>query len=301
VIHHSDCASTRVIRFAFLGVAWISAAHAANISIFAEGGGLTGVNTRIENPVSGQHLIYQQIAGGIFSDRPYSLTEISLDASPGVLRAGVSSYAGNPDPDLFAGSGAGGDFAVRATDEITLGGGPASGFLSLDVLMEGSTLLDVLSTGGYDEADARFFLDYDIGTTRMLSIRDDADLLRPFDEVTVRSEISRIGRVLIPFNGTSLQVLQTIIGSYRCGAGRLEICQEAGNFGDTFQLGGAVVLDSAGNAVNGVSITSSTGYDYTQALTLTSVPEPTTWRIMGATLGVLLLHLRRRAASPRNR
>jgi hypothetical protein len=278
------------------------AGRASSISIFAQGSGLTGVNSQISNPSNGQELIYHQIVGGISSTSLYSMTEIFLDASPGILRAGVAAFAGNPDRNRFAGSGASGSFSASSNDTVFLNGAPATGFFSLQVKMEGSIRLDALFTAGPGQpmtADAEWKMDLNVANTRMLAIRDGATV-GPADEVSVAHDIAQIATLLIPYSGTSLQLLETISsGSYSCSATRLEFCSSTGFFESSFQLGGGVILDAAGNVAPGATFTSQTGYDYSQALNLSGAPEPATWLLVGVALGFRVISARVRRRRPR--
>jgi hypothetical protein len=80
-----------------------------------------------------------------------------------------------------------------------------------------------------------------------------------------------------------------------CGYADESTCATSVNFLDTAYVSGLNVLDSNGNMVNGVSITSASGTDYSDINLL--APEPSTWFlfISGACLTIrLTLRSRRR-------
>jgi hypothetical protein len=266
-------------------------AHGSYISVFASGTGLKGIN-KVDNPSNGQDLLYDEKVGAIFPDGLYAQTEAFADPSPGILRVGLAAFTGNPDPARFASESVNGQIAIAAQDRIFLTGAPASGSLSLRVKLEGSTRLDALNSAGAGQpktADAEWSLAYNIGNVRMLTISDSADLSKGFDEVATQSNISRIDTLLIPYVGSSFDLNQSLLLFYSCFAGRLETCDSTGFFENTFQLGGALILDDQGNVVSGAGITSQTGYDYTQALSLTATatPEPALWVPLSLTLGFM--------------
>jgi hypothetical protein len=83
-------------------------------------------------------------------------------------------------------------------------------------------------------------MDLNVANTRMLAIRDGATV-GAADEVSVAHDIAQIATLLIPYSGTSLQLLETISsGSYSCSAARLEFCSSTGFFENTFQFNWAV-------------------------------------------------------------
>ena len=275
----------------------VGAAHGSYISVFASGTGLAGINKQVDNPSGGQDLLYHEKVGAIFADALYSQTEAFADPSPGIIRVGLAAFTGNPDRTRFASQSVHGEIAIAEQDRIFLAGAPASGFLSLGIKLEGATRLDALNAAGAGQpktADAEWSLAYNIGNVRRLTISDSADLSIGADEVATQSNISRIDTFLIPYVGSSFDLNQTLLLSYSCFAGRLESCSSTGFFENTFQLGGALILDDQGNVVSGAGITSQTGYDYTQALSLTATatPEPALWLPLSLALGFMMFKRR---------
>jgi hypothetical protein len=264
-----------VIRLLILVFAALSAtAHASSIRVFVNGQGLNA-NNQIDNPGATQELIFNQSDGFVSTTQPYHFTNLFLDAAPGILRFDYSAAGGNPDPTRFTGGAVSGEFFLSNSDTVSLSGAPASGFLSLQVKMDGSINLNAfpnLQPGQPQGADSKLFLDLNLlGGVRVLSIRDETT------NGTLSDSIGQIATVLLPYSSLSFTLGESIDAFYACGGGRLESCTATASFGSTFQLGGAVVLDSNQHVVPGATITSQTGYDYTQPLSLASTPEPSTW------------------------
>jgi hypothetical protein len=69
----------------------------------------------------------------------------------------------------------------------------------------------------------------------------------------------------------------------------------------TALIGGAVVYDTSGNIVKGATITSSSGYDYTQPLTETNTPEPATFGLIGGALIAMAIVSTKARLNPRKR
>ena len=268
-----------------------SPAMAASINISIQGSLLQPITSSISNPSGNSEISNSQSVGAISIVTHYAMSESFVAASPGILRTGVAAFAGDPDPTSFVFQSLSGSFSAGGGDMIFINGGPSSGFISLDVKLEGGTQLNSTNDAGPGQpqtADSRWFLDYTVNNRRLLSIRDDA-AIGSVNVVHVSTDLALISKaaILIPYTGTSAAVNQSIVGSYRCDAGRLESCAATGFFENTFQLGGAVVLDASGNPVSGATVTSQTGYDYSQQLALSAAPEPGGFVLAGLSLFIL--------------
>ena len=95
------------------------------------------------------------------------------------------------------------------------------------------------------------------------------------------------GTVDVAISNGFASIFQELFGHANCSSGQGQSCTESVNFLNTALIGGAVVLDSNGNVVQGATITSGSGHDYTQPLTPAAVPEPASWLLLATVLAAV--------------
>ncbi len=101
------------------------------------------------------------------------------------------------------------------------------------------------------------------------------------------------GTATLPFTNGSLSLTSEIYTDGGCADGNGEFCAYSFDLLHTALIGDAVVYDSTGQVATGATITSSSGYDYTQPLQETNTPEPATFGLIGSALAALAM-LRRK-------
>jgi len=100
------------------------------------------------------------------------------------------------------------------------------------------------------------------------------------------------GTVLLPFSSSGFSLNTSLQTAGRCVFAYAG-CDFTADFNDTALLGGAVIYDANGNVVQGATIVSQSGYDYTQPIPVSAVPEPATFGMTAIALAALAIRLRK--------
>ena len=194
---------------------------------------------------------------------------------------------------------------VRSIDTLTIVGA-TTGFLKLDILVEGtfgasgnafSTFWYVLGFShpsiSYSEPISAAYGDYPGGTgsdLRVLPIITGNLSAQAPPAIGPNWEGLLSGSVFLPFTSGSISVVQTLAGQWDCRATIDAPCSTFADFYNSAKVGGAAVYDSNFNLVDGATLSSQSGFDYTTALDAggsTAVPEPSTLALALAGLGFL--------------
>jgi hypothetical protein len=200
--------------------------------------------------------------------------------------------------------GGGGKVTAISSDVIFVGGASTSDFLSLNLVVDGSVNAsgNPAISGGATQASADYLLQT-FGVTRYEASAA-CGVLPP--SPTCASGTAVNTRVLLPlgfFDGTLVDtgLFQELFAQFGCVASPGSPCSVSGDFAHTAKVGGATIVDTNGNPVLGTTITSSSGYDYTQSLDPSTVPEPPSFGfvLLGLAAGALM-HLRHSMRFDRN-
>ena len=97
----------------------------------------------------------------------------------------------------------------------------------------------------------------------------------------------------VPYSDGYVGLQATFSAFAECDSSYGGDCLALSNFSETAMFGDAVVLDSSGNIVPGATVTSQSGYDYTQAL-VEGTPEPGTLGMVVVGLAALAFWQRKR-------
>jgi hypothetical protein len=106
-------------------------------------------------------------------------------------------------------------------------------------------------------------------------------------------DYSATGTVLLPFGPDGFALNADLLVGGRC-VNAYDGCAYSADFLDPALIGGAVIYDSNGNVVQGATIVSQSGYDYTQAMPSSTTPEPATFGMIAFGLAALGSRLRKR-------
>lgn len=181
--------------------------------------------------------------------------------------------------------------------------GAQSGILAIDILFEGT------ASGNYSGDDFAW-LYYYIGNLNALATYSQITLGLQYPSVILQNNYGSTvayqpvgplhvfsGTAHIPFSNSETTLNQVMGGQWYCTAG--EICSFDFNFFNSARVGNARILDETGTfVIPGATITSESGYDYTQPIADTSVPEPGS--LIAVASGLLLLLRRRLAYYPKS-
>jgi hypothetical protein len=177
------------------------------------------------------------------------------------------------------------NLSAFSDDSLTIGG-VSSGTLQLSYLVDGTLTYDgsnlnnavfaefVLNQGALVDYAG---LNASGSTVENGSLTPDGSLANTWD-------YSASGTVDLAIVNGEVSLGSQLEGYVSCTSGLS--CTQSVNFLNTALLGGAVVLDSNGNVVQGATITSQSGHDYTQPLTPGPVPEPASWLLLASVLAV---------------
>jgi hypothetical protein len=102
------------------------------------------------------------------------------------------------------------------------------------------------------------------------------------------------GTVLLPFGSGGFALHEDLEIDGRC-VDAYSGCSYSADLLDPAMVGGAVIYDSNGDVVQGATVVSQSGFDYTQALPSSAIPEPGTFGmvVVGAFAALALLQRRR--------
>lgn len=175
-------------------------------------------------------------------------------------------------------------------DTLTVGGAPSGAVVRLPYLVDGSLAI----SGGYYLNDARFEYIVNGGSALLddFNVGNNNNTYASYwNDVTgfttgPAGPYFDSGYMYLPIANGLAAFTQELIGSVDCQSFG-DTCSGSVSFDHTALVGGAVVLDSSGNVVQGAIITSASGHDYTQPIDLGStstVPEPAVWPVLAAVL-----------------
>ncbi len=188
--------------------------------------------------------------------------------------------------------------------------GPASGFLSFEMLLEGSLDLQA-QVPGNQSADIGFVLKNNLasqiasltlacrasGCTATENISAPATGTFNGPQATpapVTNAVSNSATIVVPYSNGTFGFQQQLFWNIYCLGNTNSGCSVNLDFLHSALLGGVQVLDSNLNAVSGAIITSDSGFDYAAPLSSTAaVPEPGTLVLMGGGLLTLAAFRRR--------
>jgi hypothetical protein len=85
----------------------------------------------------------------------------------------------------------------------------------------------------------------------------------------------------MPFRGGSVGITYKVVGQFNKLIGSGSSLAIDATFTGSAHLGNLQILDVDGNPLQGATVTSESGYDYTQPLPLSTVPEPSTFILLG--------------------
>jgi hypothetical protein len=201
----------------------------------------------------------------------------SAQSDPGNLHVeAIADYTGVPTvagDNTFGGQSAG---DAELMDTLYLTGAPASGFLQVNVHLDGS--LTISGTGvalnpNYNDALTYLIINYGAA---LISLSGDNGL------------ISQDATEYIPYSNDSVQIDVQLDAGVGCwfgsGAPALATCSASALFSDTGTITGIGILDSDKEAVSGATFTSASGYEYPSAA-LVPTPEPS--QLLSLTVGLL--------------
>lgn len=188
--------------------------------------------------------------------------------------------------------------------------GPASGFLSLQLLLEGSLDFQAQVLGN-QAVDLSYILKNNLaahlatigvscrasGCTAIESVSVPASGNSQGPQATpapVTHAINNTATILVPYSNGTFGFQQQLYWDINCLGNTNSGCSLNLDFLHSALLGGAQVLDANLNAVSGATITSDSGFDYTAPLSSTAaVPEPGTLALMAGALLSLAAFRRR--------
>jgi hypothetical protein len=226
----------------------------------------------------------------------YQTASYAFVAGFGEIGASATAYAVCRDNTCGV-EGGGGSLDIRIFDALRVLNGPSSGFIGIDMLLEGT--LSVAPTGlkpsqTADSASILSTLEYGAGYTAFSS----ATVCYSLGPCAASgTPIGVANRVYIPFSSGVAFITHRMYYQYFC-YGSLQPCSIALDFLNTSKLGGAAVYDSNLQLLTQARLGSDSGYDYTRPLSTSAVPEPSSIILVG-TASVLGAFLRRRGARPR--
>jgi hypothetical protein len=278
--------SPRFLAFAGMLVLGAPCIDAASISLAGYASGDTFGSFNIAPGISVATVSSPYASGGVLSgstDNPIDTYYYSFNASgtPGLLHLSVEASNSNDDvTDPPPSGGAVNGIVVMSlstTDFITIGG-MSHGTFQFSYLFDGSeacvgNLATCTTAGGFNLN----------GNGLTIASVNSQGSGSPFFEATVD----------VPFSSGGVGIGATLTEGATCYTSYGGDCTALVNFSNTAMLGDAVVLDSNGNIVPDATITSQSGYDYTQSL-VESTPEPGTLGMIVFGLTALAFGLRRR-------
>jgi hypothetical protein len=284
-----------VIRFSAAALALLATLHAygstLNITANVQTTGGTIDVTQAMNPAfSPTTLVSSQTVSSTYAAGGYYVRA-------GFGNLGLSFYTNgicNDYPLCFQ-VGGGGTVSADSVDGIFVAGATTSDFLKLNLVVDGSVATSgYLQDGGYPTASAFYLLDA-LGAT---IYEAPASCGNPL--FTCGSATNVNTTLLIPlgyYDGSSVYTVldQQLFAQFGCTAAPGYPCAVSGDFANTAEIGGATVVDANGDLVTGAVISSGSGYDYTQPLTTSPVPEPASVGLLMS--GILLLPQVRRFLS----
>ncbi len=188
------------------------------------------------------------------------------------LSIGGSAYCYEPTCGVETSEG---NYQVIVTDTLFMTGA-SSGFVRMGMSLHGGfgyqgyadevgVFLDVRSTDPSQHGAQQTFVEYRNDAGESIDVNGTplpvpADI--PPDTLG--------GAMMQPFSFGRVYLTATLFGYYNCTSGINQSCAVSANFFGTALFGGAQVLDLDGNVIEGATLTSDSGYDYTQSI----APEP---------------------------
>ena len=174
--------------------------------------------------------------------------------------------------------------------------GTQNGVLAIDIMLEGT------SSEKLDETANFAWLSYTIGNGNAFSVLSEFSQMLQTPQLTLTNNYGSTatylpsgsqhliaGTAYIPFSNGVLTLNQQMAGQWRCYHGNT--CQYYFDFFNSAMVGNARILDETGTTlISGATITSESGYDYTQPIADTSVPEPGSLIAVASGLLLLLRH-----------
>jgi hypothetical protein len=287
----------KLILFAYLAASAVPTAYSSTISIngsiSTSFGGEVGV-TEVKNMATASDMFIS--AQGL----PYAFGTADYYARAAFANLGLSYDASAVCTDIHLCNqvSASGIMTTNSLDQIHVAGASTSDFLKLNLVLDGTVTQMADKQAGLSQAS----IGYDLLTTGgIVSYVDSLVCTVQTDNCSDGTSVNTYVLLqLASDNGgptISATVQQRLIFQFGCGGTFGLPCYQTGDFANSALIGGATVVDANGNVVQGATIFSDSGYDYTQAVSEpTTVPEPTTiaLELLGLAVGsVSWLRLRR--------
>ena len=172
------------------------------------------------------------------------------------------------------------------SDQLSLQNAPATGYLEMDYLLEGSW--ESLANGS-GRTDQVMYLILNVNAQNY-NLAIHGARADPWGQADSSGFFFQRNSVRVPYNSPLLGITLRMDATARCESGSNGDCTASMMFGNTGQVGNFRILDSAGNPVPGATILAESGHDYTQEIQ--AVPEPAVLSLTG--LGLTLLCVLRR-------
>jgi hypothetical protein len=214
----------------------------------------------------------------------------------GILHSGSSGVASCNVPANFNcyGVAGGANSSASFEDTFNITGGPASGFLDLSVVADGTGEVTCIGPQAAAACASSFgYAQLGAGNPVFFNgIREQGIGLSPgTNDINVWFPFAAVDGVAQVTNGLSL------LTGIQCYVADNTSCSAYVNFSDTAYVAGLSVLDANGNPVSGAIVTAESGTDYNGIQVPAPVPEPSTLLLMStAFLGYCIVRNRRGAS-----
>lgn len=303
--------------------------RAPSVCLFACGTLLLGTNLRAD-PISSLYMVgtftnmptssqnytnstvltpSQTIAGtselDAFGDTLSYSSSYSAYLSFGHLGLDVSSSDSVNNPFIYPSAGPAAGATAISWDEVNVGG-VSTGFLRLYYQVDGQLNYtpDLYGSAEFGYLLSENNLFYADVPGRVWDTVDltgsSAPQIDGNGSFAADGSYSDSGYVDLAFSGGSVFIYQELSAQAQCYSSVSNSCSASASFMNTALVGGAVVLDASGNVVQGATITSASGHDYTQPINAGSaqgVPEPGSWCLLPLLLLAMLVLSRRRSVA----